>query len=77
MNGLDRFNQGGFSLWWSLRCLQAIFYAWATASLLGFFLHSKRFSELGYMLSDTFLYIVSLTAVVQGVLWVVRRMRSR
>jgi heme/copper-type cytochrome/quinol oxidase subunit 4 len=77
MNYLERFNQGGFSLWWTLRWLQAIFCAWAVVSLLGFFLHSKRFSELGYMLSDTFLYIVLLTAVVQGALWVFRRVRSR
>jgi hypothetical protein len=77
MNYFDRFNQGGFSLWWSLRCLQAIFCAWAVASLLGLFLHSKRLSELGYMLSDTLLYIVLLTAVVQSVLSVFRRIRSR
>jgi hypothetical protein len=57
--------------------LQAVFYAWAVASLLGFFLHSKRFSELGNMLSDIFLYIVCLTAVVQGVLRVFRRVKSR
>jgi hypothetical protein len=68
MNYLNRFNQGGFSLWWTLWWLQAIFYAWAVASLLGFLLHSKRFSELGNMLSDIFLCIVLLTAAAQGVL---------
>jgi hypothetical protein len=77
MNYLNRFDRGGFALWWTLWWLQAVFYAWAVASLLGFFLHSKRFSELGNMLSDIFLYIVCLTAVVQGVLRVFRRVKSR
>jgi hypothetical protein len=77
MNYLNRFNQGGFSLWWTRWWLQAIFYAWAVASLLGFLLHSKRFSELGNMLSDIFLCIVLLTAAVQGVLRVFRRVKSR
>jgi hypothetical protein len=76
MNYLNRFNQGGFSLWWTYWSLQAIFYAWVVASLLGFFLHSKRFSELGNMLSDIFLYIVLLTAVVQAVLRVFRQVKS-
>ncbi len=35
MNYLNRFNQGGFSVWWTLWWLQAIFYAWAVASAVG------------------------------------------
>jgi len=77
MNYLDRFNQGGFLRWWTLWWLQAIFCAWAAASLLGFLLPSKRFSELGNTLSDIFLCVVLLTAAVQGVLRVFRRVKSR
>jgi hypothetical protein len=77
MSYFNRFDQGGFSLWWTLWWSQAIFYAWAVASLLGFFLHSKRLSDLGHMLSDIFLYIVLLTAAAQGVMRTVRLVKSR
>jgi hypothetical protein len=73
---VNRFNKGGFSLWWSLRWLEAIFCAWAAAALLGFFLQSKRFSELGNMLSDIFLCTVLLTVAAEGVLRVFRRGKS-
>ena len=77
MNCLNRFNQDGFSLWWTLWWLQAIFCAWAVTGLLGFFLHSKGFSELSNMLSDIFIYVVILTAVVQAALWLFRPVKSR
>jgi hypothetical protein len=69
----NRFNQGGFALWWTLWWLAVIFYAWAVASLLGVFLHSKRLCELGNMLSDIFLYTALLATVAQGVLRFFRR----
>jgi hypothetical protein len=77
MNCLNRFNQGGFSLWWTLCWLQAIFGAWAVTGLLGFFLDSKGFNELSNTLSNVFIYVVILTAVVQGALWLFRPVKSR
>jgi hypothetical protein len=74
---MNRFNQGGFSLWWTLWWLQAIFCAWAVTGLLGFFLRSKGLSELSNTLSNIFIYVVILTAVVQGALWLVRPVKSR
>jgi nitrate/nitrite transporter NarK len=71
----NRFNQGGFALWWTLWCLAVIFYAWAVASLLGVFLDSKRLCELGNMLSDIFLYTALLATAAQGVLRFFRRSR--
>ena len=74
---MNRFNQGGFSLWWALWWLQAIFCAWAVTGLLGFILHIKGFSELSNTLSNIFIYVVILTAVVQGVLWLFGPVKSR
>ena len=77
MNSLNRFNQGGFSLWWTLWWLQAIFCAWAVTKLLGFLLHSNGLSELSSMLSDIFIYVVILAGAVQGTLWLFRPVKSR
>ena len=68
----NRFNHGGFALWWTLWWLLAIFYAWAVASLLGVFLHSKRLSELGNILSDIFLYTALLATAAHAALRVLR-----
>jgi hypothetical protein len=73
MKYFNRFNQGGFALCWTLWWLGVILYAWAVASLLGVFLHSKRLSELGNVLSDILLYTALLATAALGVLRFFRR----
>jgi hypothetical protein len=57
--------------------LQGTFCAWAVTGVLGFFLHGKGLSALSNMLADIFIYVVILTAIVQGVLWLCRPVKSR
>ncbi len=76
MDFLNRFNQRGFFCWWAQLWLQGIFCAWAVTGLLGFFLHNRGSSELSNMLSDIFIHVVILTAIVQGTLWLCRKVTN-
>lgn len=77
MSCTNRFKQGGFLLTWTLWWLLAIFCAWAMTRLWGFFVPGRDVSLVSTMLSDMFIYVAVLTAVVHGALWLFQWSESR